>query len=140
VKALPEATFHQHKIGWRVAEKRGPPPVMRRATVRSGWRVGNASVALEGQTYTFLHANDEKVQSKQPKTDPPPPLSETLNANTLHTLHHFQKVLILIGVTGGGSPSTDFALDFCKVLRLIVVTGGGSLLVGNSDYSACVDG
>jgi hypothetical protein len=140
VKALPEATFHQHKIGWKVAEKRDLPPVMRRTTVRSGWRVGNASAALEGQTYTFLHANDEKVQSKRLKTDPPPPLSVTLNANTLHTLHFFQKVLILIGVTGGGLPSTDFVLDFCKVLRLIIVTGGGSLLVGNSDYSAYVDG
>jgi hypothetical protein len=113
---------------------------MRRATVRSGWRVRNSLAALEGQTYAFLHVNDEKVQLKQPKTDPPPPLSVTLNANTLHTLHHFQKVLILIGVTGGGSPSTDFVLDFCKVLRLIVVTGGGSLFGEISDYLAYVGG
>jgi hypothetical protein len=32
--------------------------------------------------------------------------SRSFKPNTLHDLHFFRKILIIIGVTGGGSPST----------------------------------
>jgi hypothetical protein len=96
--------------------------------MHSGWRVRKTSAGVEGRNYTFLRANDEKVQSKQPKFDPPPLLSRTLNAENLHTLHFFQKTLTVIGVTGGGSTSTNFGGHLCKVLRLTAIRVEGRFL------------
>jgi hypothetical protein len=56
----------------------------------------------------------------------PPPLSELFERKNLHPSTFFRKILILTGVTGGGSPSTKLATFHPQSIDTQSIAGGGS--------------